>query len=273
MIYYACFDDHPQWVQAHTGGAVEVRRFPIAVGVSNTVEVNLDYHADAFMTAENVHEYCITLVLPRFLDEAVRRFPIAVGVSNTVEVNLDYHADAFMTAENVHEYCITLVLPRFLDEARKLIAAHNNDPKSHPHILAGLEDFDARLSLIELQYGTDVNGNPFIVTFETLDTVEVHLDYHADAFMTAENVHEYCITVVLPQFLDEARKLIAEHNNDPKAHPHILAGLEDFDARLSLIELQYGTDVNGNPFIVTFETLDGVNVQGVWNEPGRRIEF
>lgn len=139
MIYYACFDDHPQWVQAHTGGAVEVRRFPIAVGVSNTVEV--------------------------------------------------------------------------------------------------------------------------------------HLDYHADAFMTAENVHEYCITVVLPQFLDEARKLIAEHNNDPKSHPHILAGMEDFDARLSLIELQYGTDVNGNPFIVTFETLDGVTVQGVWNEPGRRIEF
>lgn len=139
MIYYACFDDHPQWVQAHTGGAVEVRRFPIAVGVSNAVEV--------------------------------------------------------------------------------------------------------------------------------------HLDYHADAFMTAENVHEYCITVVLPQFLDEARKLIAEHNNDPKSHPHILAGMEDFDARLSLIELQYGTDVNGNPFIVTFETLDGVNVQGVWNEPGRRIEF
>lgn len=139
MIYYACFDDHPQWVQAHTGGAVEVRRFPIAVGVSNTVEV--------------------------------------------------------------------------------------------------------------------------------------YLDYHADAFMTAENVHEYCITVVLPQFLDEARKLIAEHNNDPKSHPHILAGMEDFDARLSLIELQYGTDVNGNPFIVTFETLDGVNVQGVWNEPGRRIEF
>ncbi len=64
MIYYACFDDHPQWVQAHTGGAVEVRRFPIAVGVSNTVEVHLDYHADAFMTAENVHEYCITVVLP-----------------------------------------------------------------------------------------------------------------------------------------------------------------------------------------------------------------
>ena len=139
MIYYACFDDHPQWVQAHTDGAVEVRRFPIAVGVSNTVEV--------------------------------------------------------------------------------------------------------------------------------------HLDYHADAFMTAENVHEYCITVVLPQFLDEARKLIAEHNNDPKSHPHILAGMEDFDARLSLIELQYGTDVNGNPFIVTFENLDSVTVQGVWNEPGRRIEF
>lgn len=126
MIYYGCLDDHPQWVQAHTQGAVEVRRFPIAV-----------------------------------------------GVSNTVEVHLEYHADAFMTAENVSEYCITVVLPQFLDEARKLIREHNEDPASHPHILAGMADFNARLSLIELQYGTDVNGNPFIVTFENLDDVTV----------------------------------------------------------------------------------------------------
>lgn len=126
MIYYGGLDDYPQWVQAYTSGAVEVRRFPISVGVSNTVEVHLDYHADAFMTAEDVSEYC-TLI----------------------------------------------VLPQFLDEARKLIAAHNDDPKSHPHILASMEDFDARLALIELQYGTDVNGNPFIVTFETLDGANV----------------------------------------------------------------------------------------------------
>ncbi|MDO4669601.1 MAG: hypothetical protein Q4A63_07260, partial [Butyricicoccus pullicaecorum] len=101
----------------------------------------------------------------------------------------------------------------------------------------------------------------------------VHLEYSADAFLTAENLVEYCNEVVLPLFLEDVQKRIAAHNADPKSHPHILAGLEDFDARLSLIELQYGTDVNGNPFIVTFENLDSVTVQGVWNEPGRRIEF
>ena len=42
---------------------------------------------------------------------------------------------------------------------------------------------------------------------------------------------------------------------------------------MSLIELQYSTDVNGNPFRVTFENLDSVDVQGVWNQNAKRIEF
>lgn len=104
---------------------------------------------------------------------AIRRFPIAIGVSNTQDVHLEYHADAFITSENLVEYCTNIVLPLFLEDVKKLIAAHNDDPASHPHILAGMADFNARLSLIELQYGTDVNGNPFIVTFENLDDVTV----------------------------------------------------------------------------------------------------
>ena len=39
------------------------------------------------------------------------------------------------------------------------------------------------------------------------------------------------------------------------------------------IELQYSTDVNGNPFRATFENLDSVDVQGVWNQAAKRIEF
>lgn len=121
--------------------------------------------------------------------------------------------------------------------------------------------------------GGAVDVRRFPIAIGVSNTQNVHLDYSADAFLTAENLVEYCNEVVLPLFLEDVQKRIATHNADPKAHPHILAGWEDFDARLSLIELQYGTDVNGNPFIVTFETLDGVNVQGVWNEQERRIEF
>ena len=101
----------------------------------------------------------------------------------------------------------------------------------------------------------------------------VILEYNADAFMTAEDVSAYCTTVILPQFLDEARRLIAQHNADKAAHPSILGTIDQFDSRLSLIELQYGTDVNGNPFRVTFENLDEVDVQGVWNQQKARVEF
>lgn len=126
MIYYGNLGDYPQWVQPYTQGAVEVRRFPVAI-----------------------------------------------GVSNAPTVILEYNADAFMTAEDVSAYCTTVILPQFLDEARKLIAQHNTDKAAHPSILGTIDQFDSRLSLIELQYGTDVNGNPFRVTFENLDEVDV----------------------------------------------------------------------------------------------------
>lgn len=126
MIYYGNLGDYPQWVQPYTQGAVEVRRFPVAI-----------------------------------------------GVSNAPTVILEYNADAFMTAEDVSAYCTTVILPQFLDEARRLIAQHNTDKAAHPSILGTIDQFDSRLSLIELQYGTDVNGNPFRVTFENLDSVDV----------------------------------------------------------------------------------------------------
>lgn len=121
--------------------------------------------------------------------------------------------------------------------------------------------------------GGAVEVRRFPIAIGVSNTTDVQLDYSADAFITSENLAEYCQTVVLPLFLEDVKKLIAAHNEDPASHPYLLAQNADFNARLSLIELQYSTDVNQNPFIVTFEDLDGVNAQGVWNEPERRIEF
>ncbi len=121
--------------------------------------------------------------------------------------------------------------------------------------------------------GGAVEVRRFPVAIGVSNTADMTLEYHADAFITSENLVEYCTSVVLPLFLEDVKKLIAAHNDDRASHPHLLAQIAAFNARLSLIELQYGTDVNGNPFIVTFETLDGVNAQGVWNEQERRIGF
>lgn len=121
--------------------------------------------------------------------------------------------------------------------------------------------------------GGAIEVRRFPIAIGVSNTADVTLEYRADAFITSENLVEYCTTVVLPLFLDEVRGLIAAHNNDAAAHPFLLGRFDHFDSRLSLIELQYGTNVNANPFRVTFENLDAVTVQGVWNEAERRIEF
>ena len=74
-------------------------------------------------------------------------------------------------------------------------------------------------------------------------------------------------------FLDEVRKLIEEHDDDPEAHHDIQNTVASVDARLALLELLFNTQVTGNPFTVTFETLDGVNLEGVWNVKAKRVDF
>ena len=83
-----------------------------------------------------------------------------------------------------------------------------------------------------------------------------------------------------------ARTLQA-HNVDSEAHPEIreqLANLSanndsvenavaEVDARLTLLELMYRTQVNGNPFTVTFDNMDSLLVTGVWNADMKRVEF
>lgn len=50
--------------------------------------------------------------------------------------------------------------------------------------------------------------------------------------------------------------------------------LEDLKSRVELLELVvHNEEITGNPFSVTFATLDGVNVSGVWNESNNRIDF
>ena len=35
----------------------------------------------------------------------------------------------------------------------------------------------------------------------------------------------------------------------------------------------FTTDVTGNPFTVTFDTLTGLAVTGIWNAAQKRLEF
>lgn len=94
--------------------------------------------------------------------------------------------------------------------------------------------------------------------------------------------------VVTMAYLREAMaRKFQEHNADSEAHPEIrelLASVSanndsvenvvaEVDARLTLLELMYRTQVNGNPFTVSFDNLTSLLVTGVWNDAMKRVEF
>lgn len=64
-----------------------------------------------------------------------------------------------------------------------------------------------------------------------------------------------------------------EHTNLDEVYNRIEILRSNFESRLNSMELRFMTDVKGNPFTVTFENLDGLKVEGVWNESMARIEF
>ena len=43
--------------------------------------------------------------------------------------------------------------------------------------------------------------------------------------------------------------------------------------RIKLLEMVHGTDVNGISFVSAFDTLDGVELTGIWNKAASRVDF
>lgn len=43
--------------------------------------------------------------------------------------------------------------------------------------------------------------------------------------------------------------------------------------RIKLLEMMHGIDVSGISFVSAFDTLDGVELTGVWNKAASRVEF
>lgn len=119
--------------------------------------------------------------------------------------------------------------------------------------------------------GIDIREYDIAITIG--EGATVLLDYSPEAFLTSEEAVEICRTVLLPQFLEESQSRINAHSADPEAHPYLQNLNAAMDARLSLLELMYTTDVSGNPFTVTFDALSGIAAEGVHNTALARLEF
>lgn len=66
---------------------------------------------------------------------------------------------------------------------------------------------------------------------------------------------------------------VEAHNSASDVHPELQTVVGGIDARLAVLELKYGTNITGSSFTVTFASLVGLVVTGVWNETYQRVEF
>ena len=69
------------------------------------------------------------------------------------------------------------------------------------------------------------------------------------------------------QYADNAAAIVS---TDPTL---TISGAPATGVRIKLLEMVHGTDVNGISFVTAFDTLDGVELTGVWNKAASRVEF
>lgn len=148
------------------------------------------------------------------------------------------------------------------DEENNLIAICNTPDTEKVAISTGV---DGRLTMLMHIVVVDSSVLEFTIS-PSLDTVspedlaEAIAEHNTDPESHADIRQDITDTV-------------SGHNTDTSAHPDIHVDLTGLDSRLSVLELKYGTNVTGNSFEVTFGTLTGLLVTGVWNETYARIEF
>lgn len=172
-----------------------------------------------------------------------------IGITNNGRFEVSVSAAGIVTAAYLRE-----VLER-------TIAAHNADPGAHNSLAA-------RMLAIE----TAMNGSGTIIQAgdPTVETVGVKGQHYINTDSGAEFE---CVEVNEDGYIwnpvedgKSVRDLLGALGNTETS-------LADVDARLGLLELMYRTQVNGNPFTVSFSDMTGLVVTGVWNETLKRVEF
>ena len=155
-----------------------------------------------------------------------------------------------------------IVTAAYLREVlERAFAAHNTDPSAHNSLAARMQALEIAL-----------NGSGTII--QVGDPTADMAGQKGQHYINPDTGEEFeCVEVTEDGYIwkpvesGETIRDILGSTGDMETN------LADVDARLSQLELMYSTDVRGNPFAVTFETLDGVEAEGVWNQPQARIEF
>jgi len=117
----------------------------------------------------------------------------------------------------------------------------------------------------------DIRRYPVSISLHSDNNVE--LIPPALAFMTAEDIEGYTFNSLLPKLNENISLVIKGHNTSNMAHMDIRNSMTALSGRVGRIEDAIFNNITANPFIVTFENLDGVRlIKGNWNREKQRIE-
>ena len=162
-----------------------------------------------------------------------------------------------------------VVTPQYLAEIMK---QHNQEETAHPAIWAAIGALRGTVEEAglpetgEAPPSAEQPGRPGQHYFDQAEGSE-----YICVGRDAEN--RYIWVRVGSWALGKALEALAAHDVSSQAHPVLREVSAGLDRRLSLLELMFNTDVSGNPFTATFESLVGLDVKGVWNQPLQRLEF
>ena len=102
---------------------------------------------------------------------------------------------------------------------------------------------------------------------------DASVESHPDILAQIRNINDGMDNVYTkPETDDLVSGAVSTHNADEAAHPYILHQLANHGARIKMLEDYLYNDITGNPHMITFTTLDGLIVTGVWNEAQARLE-
>lgn len=117
----------------------------------------------------------------------------------------------------------------------------------------------------------DIRRYPISINLHSDNNVE--LIPPALAFMTAEDIEEYTFDRLLPKINKNLSSIITGHNTSNTTHMDIRNSMTALSGRIGRIEDAIFNNITANPFIVTFDNLEGVKlIKGIWNREKQRIE-
>ena len=124
---------------------------------------------------------------------------------------------------------------------------------------------DTLLLLVQDDRGVEIPAASADQEFEFVFTVVIVISRDAEI---AINLSAEMRSLQL--FVEER---IQEHDLSPESHKDLRIAAAKLREEIDLLKLKYDTSISKNPFTVTFGSLDGLAVAGVWNADLARIEF